>query len=117
MLKCICLNLLFKGRKFQNNYQIKSLGVTHVHLLPGFDFRSIDETKPEENDYNWGYDPENYNVPEGSYATDPYDGATRIKEFKHMVQALHKNGLRVVYLLPMAIPNQEKNWAISITWR
>ncbi len=75
---------------------IKSLGVTHVHLLPSFDFRSIDETKLEENDYNWGYDPENYNVPEGSYSTDPYDGATRIKEFKQMVQALHKNGLRVV---------------------
>jgi pullulanase len=75
---------------------IKSLGVTHVHILPSFDFNSVDETKPEANQYNWGYDPLNYNVPEGSYSTDPYNGNTRIKEFKEMVQALHANGLRVV---------------------
>ncbi|WP_299588728.1 type I pullulanase [Mucilaginibacter sp.] len=75
---------------------IKQLGVTHVHLLPAFDFNSIDETKPEANKYNWGYDPLNYNVPEGSYSTNPYDGNARIKEFKTMVQALHKNGLRVI---------------------
>ncbi|MDB5018329.1 MAG: pulA [Mucilaginibacter sp.] len=75
---------------------IKALGVTHVHLLPSFDFNSIDETKPEANQYNWGYDPLNYNVPEGSYSTNPYDGNVRIKEFKKMVQTLHKNGLRVV---------------------
>jgi len=73
---------------------IKELGVTHVHLLPSFDFNSIDETKTGQ--YNWGYDPLNYNVPEGSYSTNPYDGNVRIKEFKQMVQALHKNGLRVV---------------------
>ncbi|WP_428327779.1 type I pullulanase [Mucilaginibacter sp.] len=75
---------------------IKQLGVTHVHLLPSFDFNSVDETKPEANKYNWGYDPMNYNVPEGSYSTNPYNGNVRIKEFKQMVQALHKNGLRVV---------------------
>ena len=75
---------------------IKEMGVTHVHLLPSFDFRSIDETKPELNKYNWGYDPLNYNVPEGSFSTDPYDGKVRIKEFKEMVQAMHKAGLRVV---------------------
>ena len=75
---------------------IKQLGVTHVHLLPSFDFNSIDETKPEAGQYNWGYDPLNYNVPEGSYSTNPYDGNVRIKEFKQMVQALHKNGLRVI---------------------
>ena len=75
---------------------IKELGVTHVHLLPAFDFRSIDETKPELNKYNWGYDPQNYNVPEGSYSTNPYDGNVRIKEFKEMVQAYHKAGIRVV---------------------
>jgi len=75
---------------------IKELGVTHVHLLPCFDFNSVDETKPEANQYNWGYDPLNYNVPEGSYSTNPYDGNVRIKEFKTMVQALHKNGLRVI---------------------
>jgi pullulanase len=75
---------------------IKQLGVTHVHLLPAFDFNSIDETKPQDNKYNWGYDPLNYNVPEGSYSTNPYDGNVRIKEFKTMVQALHKKGLRVI---------------------
>ncbi|SHM82564.1 type I pullulanase [Mucilaginibacter sp. OK098] len=75
---------------------IKQLGVTHVHLLPAFDFNSVDETKPEANKYNWGYDPLNYNVPEGSYSTNPYDGNVRIKEFKTMVQALHKKGLRVI---------------------
>jgi pullulanase len=74
---------------------IKDLGVTHVHLLPSFDFNSIDETKPDAK-YNWGYDPLNYNVPEGSYATDPYNGNVRIHEFKQMVQSLHSNGLRVI---------------------
>jgi len=75
---------------------IKELGVTHVHLLPSFDFNSIDETKLDQKQYNWGYDPLNYNVPEGSYSTNPYDGNVRIKEFKQMVQALHANGLRVI---------------------
>ena len=74
---------------------IKELGVTHVHLLPCFDFNSIDETKPDTK-YNWGYDPLNYNVPEGSYSTNPYDGVTRIKEFKQLIKAFHENGLRVV---------------------
>ena len=75
---------------------IKELGVTHVHLLPSFDFNTVDETKPLDNQYNWGYDPQNYNVPEGSYASNAYDGNVRIKEFKQMVQTLHKNGLRVI---------------------
>ena len=75
---------------------IKELGVTHVHLLPVFDFHSIDESRLDQPQYNWGYDPLNYNVPDGSYATNPYDGVTRIKEFKQMVQAFHQNGLRVV---------------------
>lgn len=75
---------------------IKELGITHVHLLPSFDFNSIDEARPELNKYNWGYDPLNYNVPEGSYSTDPYDGKVRIREFKQMVQSLHANGLRVI---------------------
>ena len=76
---------------------IKELGVTHVHLLPSYDFLSIDETKPEaERNYNWGYDPHLYNVPEGSYATDPVDGKVRIKEFKQMVKAFHDAGIRVV---------------------
>ncbi len=72
------------------------LGITHVHLLPSYDFATIDEERLDDNVYNWGYDPKNYNVPEGSYATDPYNPTTRIKEFKEMVMALHKAGIRVV---------------------
>ena len=74
---------------------LKELGITHVHLMPFFDFRSVDETKPDST-YNWGYDPLNYNVPEGSFATNAYDGAIRIREFKTLVKALHDNGIRVV---------------------
>jgi pullulanase len=74
---------------------LKELGVTHVHLLPIADFASIDETKKSKQ-YNWGYDPKNYSVPEGSYASDPFDGRVRVREFKQMVQELHKAGLRVV---------------------
>ena len=72
------------------------LGVTHVHLLPAFDFASADETKSNKPHYNWGYDPQNYSVPEGSYASNAYDGLTRIREFKQMVQSLHSAGIRVV---------------------
>lgn len=75
---------------------IKELGVTHVHLLPSFDHASIDETTLEQNRYNWGYDPKNYNVPEGSFSTNPYNPATRILEFKKMVQSFHKKGIRVI---------------------
>ena len=74
---------------------LAGLGVTHVQLLPVFDFGSVDEGGSEEQ-FNWGYDPVNYNVPEGSYATDPSDGAARIRECREMIQALHQNGLRVV---------------------
>ena len=75
---------------------LKELGVTHVHLLPSYDFYSIDETKLDIPQYNWGYDPLNYNTPEGSFSTDPENGTVRIKEFKTMVAAMHKSGLRVV---------------------
>lgn len=75
---------------------LKELGVTHVHILPSYDYASVDETRLEDNKYNWGYDPVNYNVPDGSYATDPYNPESRIREFKQMVQALHKAGIRVV---------------------
>ena len=75
---------------------LKSLGVNAVHILPSFDYASVDETKLDTPRYNWGYDPKNYNVPEGSYSTDPYNPVTRIKEFKQMVQALHKAGIRVI---------------------
>lgn len=75
---------------------LKELGVTHIHLLPSYDYASVDEAKLDNPQYNWGYDPQNYNVPDGSYATDPYNPGVRIKEFKQMVQALHKAGIRVV---------------------
>ncbi|QDA62517.1 type I pullulanase [Hymenobacter jejuensis] len=75
---------------------LKDLGITHVHLLPTNDFASIDESKPEENRYNWGYEPQHFTVPEGSYATDAVDPAVRIREFKQMVKSLHDNDLRLV---------------------
>ena len=75
---------------------IKSLGVTHLHLLPSYDYGSVDESKLDIPQFNWGYDPVNYNVPEGSYSTDPYNGAVRVAEFKQMVQGLHENGISVV---------------------
>lgn len=75
---------------------LKELGITHIHLLPVFDYESIDERYDSPDNYNWGYDPQNYNVPEGSYSTDPENGEVRINEFKQMVQSLHQNGVRVV---------------------
>mgnify|MGYP000206362682 CR=1 FL=1 len=75
---------------------MKDLGVTHVQLLPIFDFNSVDETKLDKPQFNWGYDPKNYNAPEGSYSTDPYNPTMRISELKQAVQALHANGLRVI---------------------
>jgi len=75
---------------------IKELGVTHIHLLPSYDFLSVDESRPQDNEFNWGYDPQNYNVPEGSYATNPSDGSVRVREFKQLVKTLHENGLRVI---------------------
>ena len=75
---------------------LRRLGVNAVHILPSFDFASIDESKPDVAQYNWGYDPLNYNVPEGSYSTNVADPKARIREFKQMVQALHKAGIRVI---------------------
>ena len=75
---------------------LSQLGVTHVHLLPFYDFGSVDETKSLDSQFNWGYDPVNYNVPEGSYSTDPAKGEVRVKEAKQMVKALHDAGLSVV---------------------
>ena len=75
---------------------LKEIGVTYVQLLPSTDFITVDEEHLENNQYNWGYDPFNYNAVEGSYSTDPYNPVTRIKEFKQMVQALHKAGFRVI---------------------
>ena len=75
---------------------LKELGVTHIHLLPFFDYNSVDETDTIKPQYNWGYDPLNYNAPEGSYASNAADGAVRIKELKQLVQAFHKKGLALV---------------------
>ncbi len=75
---------------------LKELGVTHIHLLPSFDYRSIDETRLDDNKFNWGYDPQNYNVPEGSYSTDPYDPMSRVSEMKKLVKTLHDNGFGVI---------------------
>ena len=75
---------------------LRQLGINAVHILPSFDYASIDETQPDGTRYNWGYDPLNYNVPEGSYSTNASDPTVRIREFKQMVQALHKAGIRVI---------------------
>ena len=75
---------------------IKELGITHLHILPMYDFASLDETTKANGVYNWGYDPLNYNVPEGTYATDPYKGEVRVSELKQMVKGLHDNGIAVV---------------------
>lgn len=96
------LALTEKGTRIPGTYystgidHLQELGITHVHLLPSFDYASIDETLLSEEKYNWGYDPKNYNVPEGSYSTDPYDPYSRITEFKQMVRELHRAGIRVV---------------------
>ena len=74
---------------------ILDLGVTHIQILPSYDYATVDESKLDTAQFNWGYDPKNYNVPEGSYSTDPYHGEVRIKEMKQMIQTLHANGIRV----------------------
>ena len=75
---------------------LKKLGVTHVQLLPVYDYATVDESKENTDEYNWGYDPKNYNVPEGSYSTNPFDGNVRITEFKQMIKALHDAGIGVI---------------------
>lgn len=75
---------------------IKDLGVTHIQMLPIFDYATIDETQLDKTQYNWGYDPKNYNVPEGSYSTNPFEPKIRIKELKQMIQAIHNTGLRII---------------------
>ena len=94
------LGMVEKGTRSPNGTAtgldyLKELGVTHVQLMPIFDFCTVDEANPDDS-YNWGYDPQNYNVPEGSYATDPANPVTRITELKQMIQGLHEAGLRVI---------------------
>lgn len=88
---------------------LKELGVTHVHLLPFYDFAALDESGSDDQ-FNWGYDPLNYNVPEGSFATDPYDGSVRVKECKEMIQALHRAGIRVVMDVVYNHTYSEDSW-------
>lgn len=83
------------GNKTGLDY-IKDLGVNYVHILPMYDYGSVDESKLDEPQFNWGYDPVNYNVPEGSYSTDPYHGEVRVQEAKKMVKSLHDNGISVI---------------------
>lgn len=75
---------------------LKELGITHVHILPSYDYNSVDEANLQYNTYNWGYDPQNYNAPEGSYSTNPSDPATRVREMKEMIKALHDAGIGVI---------------------
>ena len=88
-------NIPGKFSKTCVNY-MKYLGVTHIHLMPVFDYETIDESDTKKQQYNWGYDPKNYFVPEGSYSMNPYSGSERIREFKEMVFSLHKSGIRVI---------------------
>ncbi len=95
------LGLTEKGTTANNNVStgidhLKELGITHVHLLPSFDHYSIDETNLDSPQFNWGYDPNNYNVPEGSFSTDPFNAEVRIKEFKQMIKSFHDNGIGVI---------------------
>lgn len=95
------LGLVEEGTKGPNDVataidHIKELGITHVHLLPAYDHYSIDESNLTKPQFNWGYDPQNYNVPEGSFSTDPFHAEVRIKEFKQMVQTFHQNGIGVI---------------------
>ncbi len=75
---------------------LKDLGITSVHIMPSYDFGSVDETKLDTPQYNWGYDPQNFNVPEGSYSTDPYNGEVRVNEYKQMVQSLHNANIGII---------------------
>lgn len=96
--RCLCENdtsLRGEGREKTGVSHLVELGVNHVQLMPVFDFASVDEGG-EKDQFNWGYDPMNYNIPEGSYSTDPYHGEVRIKELKEAILNLHKNGLRVI---------------------
>ena len=84
-----------KGKFSTGLDYLKKLGVTHIQLMPVYDYGSVDEEN-WENGYNWGYDPVNYNVPEGSFSSDPYHGEVRVRELKEMIAALHKHGFRVI---------------------
>lgn len=94
---------------------LKELGITHVHILPSYDFNSVDELNLQENTYNWGYDPLNYNSPEGSYSTNPSDPAARVREMKEMVKALHDAGIGVIMdvVYNHTAQNDESNFELT----
>lgn len=94
---------------------LKELGVTHVHILPSYDYNSVDEMNLQENTYNWGYDPLNYNAPEGSYSTNPSDPKTRVREMKEMVKALHEAGIGVIMdvVYNHTAQNDESNFELT----
>ncbi len=94
---------------------LENMGITHIHLLPAFNYEGVDERDPESS-YNWGYNPKNYNVPEGSYSTDPADPVKRIIEFKKMVQALHKKGIGVVMDVVYNHTYESKNSCFEIAY-
>src|SRR5690606_16196347 len=85
----------FKGYSTGLDHLI-DLGITHVHLMPVYDYLTVDEKDNSDENYNWGYDPEHYNLPEGCYSTDPDNPISRVKELKEAVMALHKSGIKVV---------------------
>ena len=95
---------------------LRKLGINAVHILPSFDFASVDESKPQTPQYNWGYDPLNYNVPEGSYSTNAADPKARIREFKQMVQSLHKAGIRVFLDVVYNHTFNIENSNFQLTW-
>lgn len=92
---CLQTSLYGRGEQPTGLAYLRRLGVTHIQLMPVFDYGSVDEARPQDS-FNWGYDPVNYNVPEGSYATDPTRGEVRIRELKELVQSLHRQGFRVI---------------------
>lgn len=110
------LGLTEKGTKNSDGLatgldHILDLGITHIQILPSYDYATVDESKTDSNQFNWGYDPKNYNVPEGSYSTDPFHGEVRVKEMKQMVQALHENGIRVnMDVVYNHVYNEESSW-------
>ena len=95
---------------------IKDLGVTHVHILPSYDYNSVDEANLPANEYNWGYDPQNYNAPEGSYSTNPSDPETRVREMKEMVKALHDAGIGVIMdvVYNHTAENEGSNFSLTV---
>lgn len=94
---------------------LKELGITHVHILPSYDYNSVDEMNLQKNVYNWGYDPQNYNAPEGSYSTNPSDPETRVREMKEMIKALHDAGIGVIMdvVYNHTAQNDESNFELT----